>query len=406
MGNCVGRVAKAGDEGQGQQEVWAQLYPMEGPQPGTAEFVPTKEWLSQKLHVPVSDVVVKEMGTAGFVTKKVLRCNVTYTGPQPDPSFGMPTELFVKLRQPGDPVDMFLPEMVVGHLAQNMTEADLPVARILWAGPDSCIQEFVESSSKPFKEEDDRISAEVFQDILKTYAYFHACFWNLQPIPGLFPGFFSGDDEWWNPAAMFPAKEQRGRIYECLGSHRGGMEKMFEEVGVKKVLEHMRSYASTLCQGDAKLDNVLKVRKHSSYAEKKGRWELCDFGCAMVSNPAIDVGCFLCFSLKDAEFAAVWKQCLKVYWDALAGHLNKKNMVPDMTFEQFVAWAVVCCAIRLCFIIGFTFPHQGTEEEKKETVAFWSMAMGGFAQTVGLDEAVNELVTQINKQDCKSAPRG
>jgi len=46
--------------GKKEMSVWEYYDHLEGPQPGTATFVPTKEWLSQKLRVPVKDCIVAE----------------------------------------------------------------------------------------------------------------------------------------------------------------------------------------------------------------------------------------------------------------------------------------------------------------------------------------------------------
>merc|ERR1719230_383549 len=107
---------------------------------------------------------------------------------------------------------------------------------------------------------------------LKAYAHLHATFWKLPHVNGL-----QKHDNWLD---VFP---------ELCWAEKRDRDKIRLEIGWAKILKHMNSRATTLCHGDAHVFNVLKLEEHSSYAEKHGRWLMCDFGHALVASPAVDV---------------------------------------------------------------------------------------------------------------------
>merc|ERR1712232_1448470 len=122
---------------------------------------------------------------------------------------------------------------------------------------------------------------------------------------------------------------------------------MRDELGFEKIFEWMSSISTTLCQGDAHKGNVLKLKKHSGYAEEHGRWQLIDFGEALVANPAIDIGAFA-YNV-DFQSEEDYDQYLKFYWDELTQRLQEKSVIPGMTFEQFglavqigMFWRAIC----------------------------------------------------------------
>merc|ERR1712113_1192182 len=174
------------------QDVWKHYDHVEGPQLDTATFVPTKEWLSQKLQVPVTDCIAtvkKGGGEGGASGAKFFHCEVKYAGTELEPTYGMPTQLFVKLRTPEQPITEFAAEFVVGNLARHMVDPP-PMARVFCAGPHSVICENLknELSMKQWHssgEGGDKCELETGIEILKAFAHLHASFWKLPHVVGL-----------------------------------------------------------------------------------------------------------------------------------------------------------------------------------------------------------------------------
>lgn len=346
---------------------WRHYDQVEGPQPGTSDFVPTKEWLSQTLRVPVKDCVATEKaggfgeGTSGA---RYFYCHVTYAGTALDPTFGLPTELFVKLRQPFQPINVFASEMVVGCLARHMTDPP-PMARIFWAGPHSVISENLKDhfTTKEWKccgEWKNKVSVKTATGVLKTFAHFHASFWKLPHIVGLrlakeWICRFTGD-ECFGP-------QVREQAYDIFGAECSAvLKQMREEIGLERIFEHLSSRATTLCHGDIHNAEVLKIKKHSTYAQEHGRYVLIDFGDAVVANPAIDVGAYMCGV--DVKSKEEWIQCLRSYWDELTRRLCAKDVDPGMTFEQFVEDVRIGWTWRMIFIFGYVLTEGWITSEE------------------------------------------
>jgi hypothetical protein len=314
--------------------------------------------MTQKLKVPVTDLVVEEKKSSGdalggITGARYFNCHATYAGSELHPTLGMPTELFVKLRQPEQPLDEFLPEAVAGNLFKNIVTDPLPIARTFWGGPHSVICENLKDhlSARNFREKG-RVSVSDAKHIFEAYAHVHAAFWRLPHTMGL------KTFDTWNQligeggpqyADGGWSEEERERAYALFGPHRRLLDKMRSEIGHANIFQHLSSHATTLCQGDAHPGQVLKIKKHSSYAEEHGRWQIIDFGQAIVANPAIDIGSFMLYV--DAKDADERKDCLKAYWDALTGRLIAKGVNPGLTFEQFQLHVRIASTWRM--ILGF-----------------------------------------------------
>lgn len=364
------------------KDIWALYDHVEGPQPGTADFKPTKEWLTGKLRVPIKSCVATEKaggGDAGMSGCKYFNVKVEYAGPVTNPTFGLPTDLFVKLRQPGQPLSEFAPEMVVGYLARHLADPP-PMARVLWAGPHSVISEGLSTqiSARKWKnkgDDGDQVSVEHAKQILKAYAHLHASFWGLEHVPGLltlkewwciFTGGFPNNYEW--------PKEYVDRSYELFGKHAGLLEKMRDEIGIDKIFEHICREDRTLCQGDAHNGQVLKIKKHSGFAEEHGRWSLIDFGAAVVANPAIDIGAFMIGV--DVQSEAEWVECLDTYWEELTTKLG--DVKPKMTRDQFHLYACIGSLYRFIFCFTFMYGELSggkpvPEEDKKAIIEIMNL---------------------------------
>merc|ERR1711924_434190 len=120
-------------------------------------------------------------------------------------------------------------------------------------------------------------------------AHLHASFWKLPHVVGL-----KTPEEWLSLLFNCWTAKQREVGYSLFGPEFSAeINRICEDIGFAKLFEHLNSHATTLCQGDAHNGQVLRMKKHSSYAQEHGRTVLIDFGCAIVANPVFDIGSFI-----------------------------------------------------------------------------------------------------------------
>jgi len=103
------------------------------PVPGDGSFVPDLQWSREVLKVPVEDFECKQVGGGGINGNSgasYFKCSATYSGSAAFPTLGLPTETFIKLRNPGQNVDEFKCENAVDALAKYLPQRP-PLVRML-----------------------------------------------------------------------------------------------------------------------------------------------------------------------------------------------------------------------------------------------------------------------------------
>merc|ERR1712232_180837 len=103
------------------------------PVPGDGVFVPTLEWSEQVLQVPVEKFECKQLGgggAGGVSGASYFNCDAAFGGSAANPTLGLPSNMFIKMRSPTQSVDEFDAENAVAGLAKYLPTPP-PLARML-----------------------------------------------------------------------------------------------------------------------------------------------------------------------------------------------------------------------------------------------------------------------------------
>jgi hypothetical protein len=316
--------------------------------PGDGTFWPTLEWSEAVLQVPVKELLCKQLGGGGASGASFFKCDASYSGSTLNPNLGLPTKMFIKMRNPRQPVDEFDPETTVDALAKYLPRPP-PLARLLSADRNYLMMENLGTPYTPGCNSDDAEE----HPLLDSLAQFHGAFWGLAKAPGL-----RSQQAWMSLLAgqRLPLEQQLRLLDEDGGlppvpePGRGLFRRALEEIGVHRMIDHINTFGTTVVHGDAHEGQFLCLHKETEGGKRVG---IIDFGWAHLGNPAIDIGALM---MKQPDHVAF----VKYYYNQLIAHTgcaesgsSNPHKLPSCSVDDFVRLCRVAAGIRNLFMRSF-----------------------------------------------------
>ncbi|CAK0874946.1 unnamed protein product [Prorocentrum cordatum] len=295
------------------------------------EFVPTKEWLSKSLGgVPVSHLSVKKFGgegNRGVSGASFFKCTASFDGPVVNPTYGLPTEYFLKIRNANQDANEFAIESTVDKLAENLPHPP-PLAHMFSIGQNHML---MEDAGTPLDGNYTFNEAEMTQ-VLDSYADLHGAFWNIPKVELL------RSAEWWGAVftGSFLGKEEMDRWLDWRMTpepYLSLIRRARDELGFERIFEFMNRHGVTLAQGDAHNGQLLRLSELASSTHGGRKFGIIDFGTAVRANPAVDVGSILRSLNADKRHEEF--DFVRYYLKSLRLRLGEHATTLKMTDEDF-----------------------------------------------------------------------
>lgn len=369
--------------------------------PGEPEFVPTKEWLSKSLGgVPLSQLSVKKFGgegNQGVSGASFFKCAASFDGPAVNPTFGLPTGYFLKIRSAAQGVNEFAIEGTVDKLAKHLPHPP-PLARMFSLGQNHML---MEDAGVPLDGNYTFSEAEMIQ-VLDSYADLHVAFWNIPEVESLRPA------EWWGAVftGSFLGKEEMDRWLDWRLTpepYLSLIRRARDELGFERIFAFMNTHGVTLAQGDAHNGQLLRLKEPSASTYGGRTFGLIDFGTAVRANPAVDIGSimrFLSADKREGEFDFV-----RYYLKEVRMRLGEHATALKVTDEEFFHDYKVGKLFRILF--EGTFQWMSLSDEVKNNADYLKDKMDDprlqdyFREISSFDE---EEFRWLQDQLAKSAP--